>query len=244
MSVASQLSFGNAAVLTTGTLSGDRGVSAGSATTSFIEYNASTSTPGQFDSSATTPSATNRLNYNGNLYVTNLYTTTLVGNLVGSFANGTSNISIPASNGNVNIVSAGNTTLVITGTGTNVTGTLNVTGNLVTGGAVVSRVTTIADGTTVTMNGDTTDLATQTNTQAAGTLVINAITGTPFNGQRIMFRLQSANVQTFSWNAVFGGSTDTPLPTASSGSNKYDYMGFIYNSTAIKWQLLAKNFGY
>lgn len=245
MSVASQLSFGNAAVLTTGTLSGDRGVSAGSATTSFIEYNASTSTPGQFDSSATTPSATNRLNYNGNLYVTNLYTTTLVGNLVGSFANGTSNISIPVADGNVTI-SAGGTPneLVITNTGVNVAGYLNVAGNLVTSGAVVSRVTTISDSTSVTMNGDTTDLATQTNTQAAGTLVINAITGTPLNGQRIMFRLQSANVQTFSWNAVFGGSTDTPLPTASSGSNKYDYMGFIYNSTATKWQLLAKNFGY
>jgi hypothetical protein len=94
------------------------------------------------------------------------------------------------------------------------------------------------------MNADTTDIASQTNTQTAGTLTINAVTGTFFDGQKIIFRLQSANIQTFSWNAVFVGSSDLSLPTASTGSNKYDYMGFIYNSTAIKWQLLAKNFGF
>jgi hypothetical protein len=239
MSVASQLSFGNAAVLTTGTLSGNRGVNASSSTVSFIAYNGTTSTAGLFDSSATNPTATTRLNYNGNLYVTNL-----LGNLVGSFANGNSNVNIPSANGNVNISSAGNITLVITGTGANIAGTLNVAGTLNTSGAILPRVVSLSDGTSVTINGDTTDFATQTNTQAAGTLVINAISGTPYNGQRVTFRLQSTNVQTFSWNAIFGGSTDTPLPTASSGSSKYDYMGFIYNSTATKWQLLAKNFGY
>lgn len=47
-----------------------------------------------------------------------------------SIVNGTSNVSIPASNGNVNTVVAGNTTLVVTGTGVNVTGTLNATGSI------------------------------------------------------------------------------------------------------------------
>lgn len=109
---------------------------------------------------------------------------------------------------------------------------------------IQSRVVSIADGTSVTINGDTTDVATQANTQALGTLTINAPTGTPFNGQKLVFRLQSTNVQTFSWNAIFAGSTDLTLPTSSSGSSKYDYMGFIYNSTAAKWQILAKNFGF
>ena len=45
-------------------------------------------------------------------------------------ANGTSNVTVPVSNGNVNIVSAGNTTMVVTGTGANITGTLNATGNI------------------------------------------------------------------------------------------------------------------
>jgi len=239
MSVASQLSFGNAAVLTTGTLPGDRGVSAGNNIPSFIEYAGNTVVAGQFNSTSSTPVATDRLNYNGNLHTTNIFT-----NLVGTYANGNSNVSIATANGNVTISSAGNTTLNITGTGVNVAGYLNVTGSVTTSGAILPRVTTIADSSTVTMNGDTTDLATQTNTQAAGTLTINAVSGTLYNGQKIMFRLQSANVQTFSWNAIYSGSTDMPLPTSSSGSNKYDYMGFIYNSTATKWQLLAKNFGF
>jgi len=239
MSVASQLSFGNAAVLTTGTLPGDRGVSAGNNIPSFIEYAGNTVVAGQFNSTSTTPVATDRLNYNGNLYATNV-----ISNFVGTYANGNSNVNIATANGNVTISSAGNTTLNITGTGVNVAGYLNVTGSVTTSGAILPRVTTLADSSTVTMNGDTTDIATQTNTQAAGTLTINAVSGTLYNGQKIMFRLQSANVQTFSWNAIYSGSTDMPLPTSSSGSNKYDYMGFIYNSTATKWQLLAKNFGF
>lgn len=109
---------------------------------------------------------------------------------------------------------------------------------------IQERVVSIADGTSITMNADTTDLATQANTQTAGTLTINAPTGTPVNGQKLMLRLQSTNVQTFSWNSVFAGSTDLVLPIASSGSSKYDYVGFIYNSTAAKWQLIAKNFGF
>ena len=47
-----------------------------------------------------------------------------------SISNGTSNVNIPAANGNVNISSAGTANVVVvTGTGVNVAGTLNVTGN-------------------------------------------------------------------------------------------------------------------
>lgn len=109
---------------------------------------------------------------------------------------------------------------------------------------IQKRVVVIADATSITINADTTDIATQANTQTAGTLTINAPTGTPFNGQQIVLRLRSTNVQTFSWNAIFQGSDDVALPTASSGSSKYDYLGFQYNSTAAKWQMLAKNFGF
>lgn len=109
---------------------------------------------------------------------------------------------------------------------------------------VTPRVTTIPDATSVTINVNTTDLAIQTNTQAIGTLTINAPTGSPAQGQKFIFRLQSTNVQTFSWNGIFAGSTDLNLPTASSGANKYDYVGFIWNDTASKWQLLSKVFGF
>jgi hypothetical protein len=125
---------------------------------------------------------------------------------------------------------------------TGTTGTTGATGP--TGPMYGSRVVAIADGTSVTINADTTDLATQANTQIIGVLTINAPTGTLANGQKIMFRLTSTNVQTFSWNTVFAGSTDLTLPVVSSGASKTDYVGFIYNSTATKWQLLAKVFGF
>lgn len=107
-----------------------------------------------------------------------------------------------------------------------------------------TRIVDIADGTSVTIDANITDIALQTNTQATGTLTINAITGSPINGQKVVFRLKSANPQTFSWNASIIGSTDLTLPTTSTGSNKYDYFGFIYSSDTNKWHLIAKNFGY
>ena len=52
------------------------------------------------------------------------------GNIIGAHANGNSNIDIPSANGNVNISAVGNANiLVVTGTGANITGTLNVSAN-------------------------------------------------------------------------------------------------------------------
>jgi hypothetical protein len=106
------------------------------------------------------------------------------------------------------------------------------------------HVVALPDATSVTFDADTTDMATQDNTQAVGTLTINAPTGSPSNGQKLIFRLKSTNAQTFSWNAAFQGSSDLALPTASSGGYAYDYMGFIWNSSAAKWQIIAKVFGF
>ena len=52
-------------------------------------------------------------------------------NFIGNLANGNSDVSIPAANGNINFDVAGNANVVVmTGTGANITGTLNVTGNI------------------------------------------------------------------------------------------------------------------
>ena len=65
-----------------------------------------------------------------------------------TIVNGTSNVSIPASGGNVNTVVAGNTTLVVTGTGVNIAGTLNATGTISGNhsGNFSGNVTTAAQG--------------------------------------------------------------------------------------------------
>lgn len=113
-----------------------------------------------------------------------------------------------------------------------------------TGPMYGSRVVGYPSGTSVTIDADITDMAVVSNTTASGTFTIGAPTGTPVSGQKIMLRLQTTNTQTLSWNAAFVGSADLPLPTNSTGSSKYDYMGFIYNSTAANWQIIAKNFGF
>ena len=53
------------------------------------------------------------------------------GNVIGNLVNGTSKVSI-TNNANITLAAAGNNTLTITGTGTNISGTLNVTG-IITG---------------------------------------------------------------------------------------------------------------
>lgn len=109
---------------------------------------------------------------------------------------------------------------------------------------IQARVVTLISSPSITINANTTDIAIQDNTQPAGLLTINAPTGTPFDGQRLILRLRSTNIQTFSWNGIFQGSTDLPLPTTSSGSSKFDYMGFVYNSANGYWQFVARTFGF
>ena len=142
------------------------------------------------------------------------------------------------------------TTLVAASGGTGITSSGAAGNILVSNGttwlsaANVPRVVALANATTITFNTDTTDIATQANTQLAGTLTVSAPTGTPINGQKLILRINSTNVQTFSWNAIFVSSTDLTLPSVTSGGTKTDYIGFIYNSGVSKWQILAKNFGF
>jgi hypothetical protein len=107
------------------------------------------------------------------------------------------------------------------------------------GGPYGIKTIVIADSNTINVTADITDLAIQNNTQSAGTLTVNAPTGTIVEGQKLMFRIKSTNVQTFSWNAIFQGTTLLPLPSSTTGSSKYDYFGFIYNADVSKWQLLS-----
>jgi hypothetical protein len=52
------------------------------------------------------------------------------GNIIGTLANGNSNVYIATANGNVTIAAVGNTTMTISGTGANITGTGNFSGNV------------------------------------------------------------------------------------------------------------------
>ncbi len=122
--------------------------------------------------------------------------------------------------------------------------TTNATSDTITISSIGPRLVYLADATSITVNVDTTDVAQQNNTQAVGTLTVNAPTGTVLDSEKFILRIRSTNVQTFSWDPVFAGSTDGSLPTATSGSSKTDYMGFMYMTADSKWHMIAKNFGF
>ena len=77
---------------------------------------------------------------------------------------------------------------------------------------ITKRVGTASDATSITPDSDSYDIVKQTNTQSAGTLTINAPTGTPTDGQQLQLRIKTTNQQTFSWNSTFRGSNDLGLP--------------------------------
>jgi hypothetical protein len=114
---------------------------------------------------------------------------------------------------------------------------------------VTPRVVSLPNDTQFTLSTDNADMNTMVNTQLAGMpLTANAPTGTPTDGQRLMFRIKSTNVMSYSWNAIFRGSTTSPLPTATTGSPAgvplTDYIGFIYNAADNKWDCVAVDMGH
>lgn len=113
-----------------------------------------------------------------------------------------------------------------------------------TTGLLPPRVTVAASGYTITPNADTTDIVIQTNIAAGATLTIAAPTGTPVNGQKLIIRITCTNAQVLSFNAIYRSSADLGFPSGTTGSSKTDYLGFIYNSSATKWDMLAKVFGF
>jgi len=67
---------------------------------------------------------------------------TTSGNFIGALANGNSNVNIPTANGNINFSAEGNANIVvITGTGANISGTANITGNLIAGNITAGNIT-------------------------------------------------------------------------------------------------------
>lgn len=149
---------------------------------------------------------------------------------------------------------AGTTAATSTQTGAlQVIGGVGIGGNLHVGGtiygngtAIRPRVVSYTEAATVTFNIDTTDIAILISTAAAGTITFAVPTGTPFNGQKLILRMTSTNAQTLAFSVASGGfqgSNDMSLPTSST-AGRTDYLGFIYNSTAQKWQCIAKVFGF
>ena len=100
-----------------------------------------------------------------------------ISNDTGTIVNGTSNVSIPTVNGNIIMVQGGTTVLTVTGVGANITGTLDVTGNI--SGNHITATNTI----TASANTDAT-------TSITGTIKVTggmAATGNIYTGKSVGF---------------------------------------------------------
>ena len=108
----------------------------------------------------------------GNLVTANYFTGTLI--------NGTSNVKV-INNGNINLTAGGNTTLVVTDVGANITGNLNVTGNFNVGTLEATNVkadtSVFVGNTTITWANVTTTSVSANQTISSYTLTGTGVTG-------------------------------------------------------------------
>jgi len=122
-----------------------------------------------------------------------------------AIANGTSNINIPSVNGNINTSVAGNANiLIITGTGANVTGTLNASGIITGIGSGLSALAGANVSGTVPLatSAGTITTAAQPNITSTGTLTALSVTGNVGAGN-----VNAVGIVTQTSNSVAFGNT-------------------------------------
>ena len=140
--------------------------------------------------------------------------------------------------------SAPSTTTTGTGVITAIGNNANATGGLTTtdGTATLTnkridpRVSSTSSASSVTPTIASFDI--YAFTALAATLTINAPTGTPVDGDKLIFRiLDNGTPQTLSWNATYT-VIGTTLPTTTTAS-KMTYVGCIYNAANTRWDVVA-----
>lgn len=104
---------------------------------------------------------------------------------------------------------------------------------------ITSRVDGYASGNTAAAPGTNSDDYDQLNLLGhAANFVLAAPTGTPTDGQKLLYRLKdNGTARTIGWNAIFR-AVGVTLPTTTV-INKTIYVGMIYNSAATKWDVIA-----
>ena len=123
-----------------------------------------------------------------------------------SISNGNSNVSIPSSNGNVNISAVGNANvLVVTGTGVNVSGTLNATGNI-----TANNITT--SGSSGNISG--------ANNISANTFTGNGSALSSITGANVTGYVPNANIANTAY-AVAGGNVSGQVGNALVAGTVY-----------------------
>jgi hypothetical protein len=151
-------------------------------------------------------------------------------------ANGNSNVNIPTSNGNINLTAAGNTTLVVTGTGVNVAGYLTVNGNLTATNITsnVSSNTVTANSANISGNLFVSDTATIGNVRTNNILYAN---GQPWDLQEAAG--SNTQIQYNDGNTNFGASANF---TFNQTTNLLTVVGNSQFNNATLGNLATANF--
>ena len=174
----------------------------------------------------------------GNILTTGLFSVT--GNVTANNGMFTNIVNVASHTGAVvsvtgnvtggNILTAG----LISATGNISAGNISVVGGIV--GLINPRTVTTTSNASLTPNIAVYD---QYNYTALATgLTINAPTGSPVDGNKLLFRiLDNGTTQTLTWNATYTAIGVT-LPVATT-ANKMVYVGCVYNSTNTRWDAIA-----
>ena len=121
-------------------------------------------------------------------------------------------------------------------TATTATTATNVSGGTVSSARINPRTSTTAS--TATISPDIASFDQYAVTALAVGITINAPTGTPVDGNKLMFRLlDNGTARGISWNATFTVIGVT-LPTTTV-ANKTTYVGCIYNANNTRWDVVA-----
>jgi hypothetical protein len=171
--------------------------------------------------SGTAPSAGNlnagelAINYNDGGMI--LYAKNTTGNVI-KLMNNPANLLYPTADG------AANTVIKTNGSGT------------LTFAKLVPNVSSTASASSVTPDVSLYDM--YAYTALAANLTINAPTGSPSDGQTLLFRiLDNGTSRTLTWNATFT-AIGASLPTATT-ANKMIYVGCIYNVANTRWDVIS-----
>jgi hypothetical protein len=105
----------------------------------------------------------------------------------------------------------------------------------------LNRIVAVTSGSNlIAVNADTTDIATITLTE--NTTFSNP-TGTPFDGQLLLYRIVSASSFAIAFGTNFEPASSLSYPLATTGGNKLDEIAARWSATRSKWIYDATTIG-
>jgi len=132
------------------------------------------------------------------------------------------------------------TTMTFPSTSANVVGETQT--QTLTNKRITKRTGTVANSSSLTIDSDAIDE--YTVTALTGAITINNPTGTPTEGQTLLIRLKdNGTARAITWGTNFRAGSDISLPTTTTIS-KHLYVGFVWNATDSKWDLVTSLNGY